>query len=123
MIEEECKKRKIKFSKKEFEEECKIHQELSRTAAEGRFKSGLADNCEETTKLHTASHLLLAAIRKIFKDDSIHQKGSNITPERLRFDFNFPRKLTDEEIKEIEKEVNLNIQKGCEVIREEMTLE
>jgi alanyl-tRNA synthetase len=122
MIEEECKARKIKFSKKEFEGECKIHQELSRTAAEGRFKSGLADNSEETTKLHTASHLLLVAIRKIFKDNSIHQKGSNITAERLRFDFNFPRKLTKEELNEIEKEVNSNIQKGCPVIREEITL-
>ncbi|MGY4884603.1 MAG: alanine--tRNA ligase [Nanobdellota archaeon] len=122
MIEEECKARKIKFSRKEFDEECKIHQEISRTAAEGRFKSGLADHSEETTRLHTASHLLLAAIRKIFKDDSIHQKGSNITAERLRFDFNFPRKLTDEELKKIEDEVNSNIKKGCNVIREEMSL-
>jgi len=123
MIEEECKSRKIKFSKKEFEEECKIHQELSRTAAEGRFKSGLADNSKETTRLHTAAHILLASIRKILKDNSIHQKGSNINAERLRFDFNFPRKLTEEEIKQIEKEVNYNIQKGCNVIREEMTLD
>lgn len=122
MIEEECKARKIKFSRKEFDEECKLHQELSRTAAEGKFKSGLADHSEATTKLHTASHLLLAAIRKIFNDDSIHQKGSNITPERLRFDFNFPRKLTDQEIKAIEDEVNNNIKKRCEVIREEMPL-
>ena len=123
MIEEECKTRKIKFSIKEFEEECKIHQELSRTASAGKFKSGLADSSTETTRLHTASHLLLAAIRKIIKDNSIKQKGSNITSERLRFDFNFPRKLTDEEIKDIEKEINLNIQKGCNVIREEMPLE
>ncbi len=123
MIEEECKSRKIKFSKEEFENECEIHRELSRTAAEGKFKSGLADHSQETTKLHTASHLLLAAIKKIFKDDSIYQKGSNITPERLRFDFNFPRKLTNEELKLIEDEVNKNIKKGCEVIREEMSLE
>lgn len=122
MIEEECKSRKIKFSRNEFENECKIHQELSRTASEGRFKSGLADNSEATTRLHTASHLLLAAIRKVFKDNLIYQKGSNITSERLRFDFNFPRKLTEDELKEIEKEVNFNIQKGCPVIREEMTL-
>jgi alanyl-tRNA synthetase len=123
MIEEECKARKIKFSRQEFEGECKLHQELSRTAAEGRFKSGLADNSQETTRLHTTCHLLLAAIRKILKDNSIHQKGSNINAERLRFDFNFPRKLTEEELKEIEKEVNSNIQKGCNVIREEMPLE
>jgi alanyl-tRNA synthetase len=123
MIEEECKTRKIEFSKEEFEGECKIHQELSRTTSAGKFKSGLADNSEETTKLHTTAHLLLAAIRKILKDNSIHQKGSNITAERLRFDFNFPRKLTEEEIKDIENEVNSNIRKGCNVIREEMTLE
>jgi alanyl-tRNA synthetase len=123
MIEEECKARKIKFSKEEFEGECKVHQELSRTASAGKFKSGLADSSTETTRLHTASHLLLAAIKKILKDNSIHQKGSNITSERLRFDFNFPRKLTDDELKDIEKEVNSNIQKGCNVIREEMTLE
>jgi alanyl-tRNA synthetase len=123
MIEEECRARKIKFSRKEFEGECKIHQELSRTAAEGRFKSGLADNSQETTKLHTACHLLLAAIRKVLKNSSIHQKGSNINAERLRFDFNFPRKLTDEEIKAIENEVNSNIRKGCNVIREEIPLE
>lgn len=123
MIEEECNSRKIKFSIEEFNSECKIHQELSRTAAEGRFKSGLADNSYETTKLHTTSHLLLAALKKILKDKSIHQKGSNITPERLRFDFNFPRKLTDKEIELIEKEVNNNIEKGCKIIRTEMTLD
>jgi len=123
MIEEECKARKIKFSRKDFEKECNIHQNLSRTATEGKFKSGLADNSKETIKLHTATHLLLAAIRKILKEDSIQQKGSNITSERLRFDFSFPRKLTEEELKEIEEEVNSNIKKGCNVIREEMTLE
>ncbi len=123
MIEEECNSRKIKFSREEFDNECKIHQELSRTAAEGKFKSGLADNSYETTKLHTTSHLLLAALKKILKDKSIHQKGSNITSERLRFDFNFPRKLTDKEVELIEKEVNNNIEKGCKVIRTEMTLD
>lgn len=123
MIEEECKAGKIKFSRDEFEKECKIHQELSRTASAGKFKSGLADNSRETTKLHTATHLLLAALRKILRDNSINQKGSNITAERLRFDFSFPRKLTDEEIKAIEKEVNSNISKGCPVVRKEMSLE
>jgi len=121
MIEEECKKRKIKFSKEKFETECKVHQELSRTATQGKFKSGLADNSERTTKLHTASHLLLAALRIVLKDKNIIQKGSNITPERLRLDFNFPRKLTDEEIKKIEDLVNGEIHKSCKVIREEMS--
>jgi len=63
------------------------------------------------------------AIRKVLKENSIHQKGSNINAERLRFDFNFPRKLTEEELNEIENEVNSNIQKGCNIIREEMSLE
>jgi len=123
MIEEECKKTGIKFSKEEFENECKIHQELSRTASAGQFKSGLADNSVETTKLHTAAHLLLAAIRSVLKDDSITQKGSNITPERLRLDFNFPRKLEKEELQKIEDLVNAEIQKSCEVKREEMSPE
>lgn len=123
MIEEECKKRKIKFSREEFDKECLVHQELSRTASVGRFKSGLADNSEQTTKMHTATHLLLAALRKVLKDDLINQRGSNITPERIRFDFNFPRKLTESELEEIEIQVNQWIKKGCPVVREEMTLE
>ena len=123
MIEEECEARKIKFSRDEFEKECKVHQELSRTAAEGRFKSGLADESKATTRLHTAAHLLLQALKIVLKDDSIHQRGSNITPERLRLDFSFPRKLTEEEVKKVEDLVNSQIQNSCEVIREEMPLE
>ena len=123
MIEEECKKNKINFSKDEFEKECLVHKDLSRTASEGRFKSGLADKSEETTKLHTATHLLLAALKIVLKDPNIIQKGSNITPERLRFDFSFSRKLTKEELKEIEDLVNAQIQNSCEVKREEMPLE
>jgi alanyl-tRNA synthetase len=110
-----------KVNEKEFEEELKKHQELSRTASAGRFKSGLADNSESTTKLHTATHLLLAALKIILKDENIEQRGANITPERLRFDFTFPRKLTDEEIKKLEELVNAQIQKSCEVVREEMS--
>jgi alanyl-tRNA synthetase len=109
------------IDKKGFEEELKKHQELSRTASAGRFKSGLADNSESTTKLHTATHLLLAALKIILKDENIEQRGANITPERLRFDFTFPRKLTDEEIKKLEELVNAQIQKSCEVVREEMS--
>jgi alanyl-tRNA synthetase len=123
MIEEECKKNKIEFSKKSFEEEQKRHQELSRTATKGKFKSGLADNSEQTTKLHTAAHLLLAALRIVLKDNSIIQKGSNITPERLRLDYSFNRALTKEEIKEVEKLVNDEIKKSQKVIREEMSLQ
>ncbi len=118
-----AKERGIKVDEKGFKEELKKHQELSRTASEGRFKSGLADNSEATTKLHTATHLLLAALRKVLKDENIIQKGSNITSERLRFDFSFPRKLTKEELEAVEALVNEKIKEGLEVKREEMTLE
>lgn len=113
----------IKINKKKFEQELQKHQELSRTASVGRFKSGLADNSAQTTKLHTAAHLLIAALRIVLKDKNINQRGSNITPDRLRLDFNFPRKLTEKEIKEIEDLVNKQIQLSCKVIREEMSPE
>lgn len=115
-----AKEKKIKFDIKGFEQELKKHQELSRTAAAGKFKSGLADHSAETTKLHTATHLLLAALREVLKKEDILQKGSNITQERLRFDFSFNRKLTDEEISKVEDLVNAKIQQSCEVTREEM---
>lgn len=118
-----AKEKGIQVDNKGFEEKCQIHQELSRTASAGQFKSGLADNSEATTKLHTAAHLLLQALKIILKDENIHQSGSNITPERIRFDFSFPRKLTDEEIQKIEELVNSQIQNSCEVIREEMSPE
>ncbi|MCK9595654.1 alanine--tRNA ligase [Candidatus Pacearchaeota archaeon] len=123
MIEEECKKNKIKLNKENFQKELQKHQELSRTATQGKFKSGLADSSERTTKLHTATHLLLSALRIVLKNDNIMQKGSNITSERLRLDFNFNRKLTPEEIKKVEDLVNAEIQKSCEVKREEMSPE
>ncbi len=97
------------------------HMKLSGSSALGTFKSGLADNSENTTKLHTATHLLNEALRKVLGSE-IRQKGSNITPERLRFDFNFPRKLTDEEIKSVEKLVNDKIKENLEVKRSEMAL-
>jgi alanyl-tRNA synthetase len=121
LIEEECKKSRIIFNRKDFEREQQKHQELSRTAAQGRFKSGLADNSEQTTKLHTAAHLLLSALRIILKDNSIIQKGSNITPERLRLDFSFSRALIPEEIKKVEDLVNKEINRNQKVIREEMS--
>jgi len=108
---------------KEYSKELEKHQKLSRTATAGRFKSGLADTAEQTTRLHTATHLLLAALRVVLKDENIIQKGSNITAERLRFDFSFPRKLAGKEVKEIEDLVNAQAQKSCEVAREEMPLE
>jgi len=123
MIIEECKKNKIKFSEKEFDKEFEKHQELSRTASIGRFKSGLADQSEATTKLHTATHLLLAALRIVLKKPDIIQRGSNITAERARFDFSFPRKLTKEELKKVEDLVNAQIQKSCEITKQEIFLE
>ena len=95
------------------------HQELARTTNAGVFKGGLADDSVWTTRLHTACHLLLAALRHKF-GTKIEQKGSNITSERLRFDFNFDRKLTDEEVKEIEDYVNSAINRAIPVERLEM---
>jgi len=112
----------LEVNTKEFEKEYEKHRELSRTATKGKFKAGLADTKERTIKLHTATHLLLAALRKVL-GKKIVQKGSNITSERLRFDFNFDRKLTNEEIKKIEGIVNEKISEGLQVRREEMTLE
>jgi alanyl-tRNA synthetase len=105
-----------------FEEEFKKHQELSRTGSEKKFKSGLADASEDTVKLHTATHMLNQALRNVFKKD-IHQLGSNITPERLRFDFNFDRKLTDEELKKVEDDVNKKIKEGLKIEKIETTLD
>ena len=123
MTKELAKEKNKRIDEKEYEKEYEKHQELSRTSTEGKFKSGLADHSEKTTRLHTATHLLMSALRIVLKDESIMQKGSNITPERLRLDFNFSRKLGEQEILEIEDLVNAQIQKSCEVIREEMRLE
>ncbi|PIV10410.1 MAG: alanine--tRNA ligase [Candidatus Portnoybacteria bacterium CG03_land_8_20_14_0_80_41_10] len=98
------------------------HQELSRTAASGKFKSGLADTSEETKKLHTAAHLLLAALRKVL-GEHVLQKGSNITAERLRFDFSHNEKMTDGQKQEVEKIVNEVIRKDLPVKGEEMSLD
>lgn len=98
------------------------HQEKSRTAAAGTFKGGLSDTSDNTARLHTATHLLLAGLQKLF-DENIVQKGSNITPERLRFDFNFPRKMLPEELKQLEDFVNDAIKKEIDVTCEEMTLD
>ncbi|MDO8515323.1 MAG: alanine--tRNA ligase, partial [bacterium] len=91
--------------KAEFEKENKRHQELSRTASAGMFKGGLADQSETVTKYHTATHLLHKALRTVL-GDSVHQEGSNLTAERLRFDFTYSSKLTDEELKNVESLVN-----------------
>jgi len=111
----------LTVDEKGFQERFKQHQETSHAGAEQRFKGGLADNTEETAKLHTATHLLHAALRRVLGDE-VAQKGSNITAERLRFDFSFSRKMTPEEIKEVERLVNEYIKGAAEVVCEEMTV-
>lgn len=105
-----------------FTKKFKEHQELSRTASKGKFKGGLSGNGEIETKYHTATHLLNAAL-KVVIDKNIHQKGSNITSERMRFDFSCDHKLSDEEKEKVENLVNQWIQEGLEVTVKEMPKE
>ena len=105
----------------DFAERFKKHQELSHQGADQKFKGGLADHSVETARLHTATHLLHAALRKVLGDE-VAQKGSNITAERLRFDFSFGRKMTPEELKEVERLVNVAIDAAVPVVCEEMTV-
>ncbi len=121
MTKELAKENGVSVDENEFIEEKRKHQKLSRTATKGRFKSGLADHSEQTKKLHTSAHLLLAALREILKDKKIIQKGSNITSERLRLDFSFPRKLTGDEMEKVEKWVNKKIDEAIPVIKKEMS--
>ena len=104
---------------KGFEEKFKEHQELSRTASKGKFKGGLAGNGEIETKYHTATHLLNAALKQVL-GSHVHQRGSNITEERMRFDFSHPSKMTPEEKAEVEELVNKWIQDAIPVERLEM---
>ena len=105
----------------DFAERFKKHQELSHQGADQKFKGGLADHSVETARLHTATHLLHAALRKVLGDE-VAQKGSNITAERLRFDFSFGRKMTPEELTEVERLVNEAIDADVPVVCEEMTV-
>lgn len=123
MVSEEAEIRNIlipDISWTEFEELTKKHQELSRTASAGMFKGGLADTLEKTTALHTTAHLMLAGLRKVLGDD-VHQKGSNINGERIRFDFSHSDKMTDEQKRAVEDFVNAAIQAKVPVTLEEMT--
>ncbi|MCH5162474.1 MAG: alanine--tRNA ligase [Clostridiales bacterium] len=99
------------------------HKNLSHAGAEQRFKGGLADTGELTARLHTATHLMHRALKEVLNDENVNQRGSNITPERLRFDFSFGRAMTPEEIKAVEDKVNAAIKADVPVTCEEMTVD
>ena len=122
LTEELAKERGYQVDKLGFEQMFKEHQEKSRQATAGMFKGGLADTSKQSAYLHTATHLLLAGLQKMFGKDVV-QKGSNITPERLRFDFNLDHKMTAEELKEVEDFVNNAISRELDVTCDVMSIE
>lgn len=122
LTEELASERNLKVDSEGFKVKFKEHQEKSRTASAGKFKGGLAGDGEIETKYHTATHLLNAALKEVVNKD-VHQKGSNITSERMRFDFSCDHKLTDEEKEKAEELVNKWIKEGLEVTKEEMSKE
>ncbi len=126
MLIEELKVNGVEINEEVFwknhNEAFKKHQDKSRTASKGLFKGGLADTSDKSVKLHTATHLLLKALREVI-DPSIYQKGSNISPERLRFDFPSENKLTPGEIEKVEAIVNEKINEGLNVDFEEKNIE
>ncbi|MDP2641051.1 MAG: alanine--tRNA ligase [Candidatus Yanofskybacteria bacterium] len=122
LVEEIAEREGMGLEKEEFSKLLEEHRELSRTSSAGKFKGGLADTSYETTKLHTAHHLTLAALREIL-GDHVHQRGSNITAERLRLDFSYPAKLTQDQIQQVEDLVNAKIQEELDMVRKEMRKE
>ncbi len=115
-----AKEKSTEIDLEDFNKKMAEHQKLSQTASAGMFKGGLANHNDKTIKLHTAHHLLLAALQEMFGKD-VKQKGSNITEERLRIDFSFDRKITDEEKKKLEDIVNQKIKEGLPMTRVEMS--
>lgn len=122
MTQELAKEKGFAMDREGYDKAFADHQALSKAGAEQKFKGGLADGGELTARLHSATHLLNAALKIVLNDDGIQQKGSNITAERLRFDFNFPRPLTQEEIAKVEALVNAEIEKDVEIVMEEMSV-
>lgn len=123
LIQEEVGERGIKQIDLEgFKELLQKHQDLSRAGSEQKFKGGLADTSEKTTRLHTAHHLLLKALQVVLGAE-VHQRGSNITQERLRIDFNYGQKMTKEQIAAVEKIVNEKIKENLPVVHSEMPKE
>lgn len=122
LTEELAEEKGISVDRKGFDVEMKKHQELSRSGSEQKFKGGLVDHGEMSIKYHTATHLLNQALRNVL-GNSVQQKGSNITPERMRFDFSFDRKMTDEEKKKVEDIVNEHIKAAIVVTNQELPLE
>jgi alanyl-tRNA synthetase len=121
-IKDEAQKEGLKVDQEGFQKAFKRHQDLSRTASAGTFKGGLADHSETTTRLHTAHHLLLKALQTVL-GPQVKQRGSNITSERLRMDFSYDGKMTDEQKKEVEKIVNEKIAEDLPVVRSELPRE
>lgn len=122
LTEELAEEKGLKIDREEFRKEFEKHKELSRTASAGMFKGGLGEQSEITTKYHTATHLLHASLREVL-GDHVQQKGSNITAERLRFDFSHSEKMTEEQIKEVERLVNKAIKENLPVSSEVMNKE
>jgi len=122
LTQELAQEKGLKVDRDAFIKEHRKHQEKSRTAAAGKFKGGLADSSFETTKLHTAAHLLLSALKKVL-GDHVEQKGSNITAERLRFDFSHNEKLTEEQVSQVEDLVNQAIENNYKIACREMSLD
>jgi alanyl-tRNA synthetase len=122
LVREMAKERELSIDDVAIEQMMNEHRALSRSGSEQKFKGGLADHSEQTVRLHTAHHLLLRALQIVLGPE-VHQCGSNITQERLRIDFAYPQKMTDEQKKEVERIVNEKITEKLPVLRTEMSLE